>query len=220
MLLVSARPPLGDAQSWTVTTTGKEVVRRHLTLRRSNFAFTTASCRHSFKVHSKADSKDELSGAEEVSKTFISAPAYRLDLVPGHCKGKCSHDKIVFERMQVDVEVSGKNTKADTIASREEEPIWVRRERERELQKNEPSDLPFGVYLLSSAIVAIAAVGSIFEYANNNPVFNVVYPDSPLYVPILAIFALTGLPTSGYLFYKAVSAANKEAERMDKLDGY
>lgn len=112
-------------------------------------------------------------------------------------------------------------TDAKDSTSREvEEPIWVRRERERELLKKEPGDLPFGVYLLSSAIVAIAAVGSIFEYANKNPVFNIIYPDSPLYVPILAVFALTGLPSSGYLFYKAVSAANKEAERMDKLDGY
>jgi len=103
---------------------------------------------------------------------------------------------------------------------REEEPIWVRRERERELMKKEGSDLPFAVYLVASAVVAIAAVGSIFEYANSKPIFDTVYPDSPLYVPILGLFALTGLPTSGFLFYKAVSSANKEAERMDKLDGY
>ena len=96
----------------------------------------------------------------------------------------------------------------------------MRRERERELMKKEGSDLPFGVYLLASAIVAIAAVGSIFEYANKNPIFDVVDPDSPLYVPILALFSVTGLPSSAYLFYRAVTAANKEAERMDKLDGY
>ena len=86
--------------------------------------------------------------------------------------------------------------------------------------KAEGSDLPFAVYLLSSAIVAIAAVGSVFEYVNKNPIFDVIEADSPFYAPILAIFAFTGLPTSGYLFYRAVQAANKEAERMDKLDGY
>jgi hypothetical protein len=109
---------------------------------------------------------------------------------------------------------------SNTTQQKEEEPIWVRRERERELQKQQGSDLPFGVYLLASAIVAIAAVGSIFEFVNKNPIFDVIEADSPLYTPILGIFALTGLPTSGYLFYKAVSTANKEAERMDKLDGY
>lgn len=102
----------------------------------------------------------------------------------------------------------------------EEEPIWVRRERERELQEKEGKDLPFGVYLIGSALVAIAAVGSVFEYANKNPIFDVIYPDSALYTPILGLFALTGLPSAGFLFYKAVTAANKEAERMDKLDGY
>ena len=103
----------------------------------------------------------------------------------------------------------------------DEEPIWVRRERERELMKKEGGgDLPFAVYLLGSAIVAIAAVGSIFEYTSQNPIFDIIEADSPLYAPILGLFALTGLPTSGYLFYRAVSSANKEAERMDKLDGY
>ena len=96
----------------------------------------------------------------------------------------------------------------------------MRRERERAMAKQGGGDLPFGVYLLTSAIVAIAAVGSIFEYTSKNPIFDVIEADSPLYAPILGLFALTGLPTSGYLFYKAVSTANKEAERMDKLDGY
>lgn len=104
----------------------------------------------------------------------------------------------------------------------EEEPIWVRRERERQLQKEEGGsfDLPFGAYLLFSSFTAIAAVGSIFEYANQRPVFDVIQPDSPLYTPILGFFAITGLPTSAFLFFKAVQSANKEAERMDKLDGY
>jgi hypothetical protein len=40
----------------------------------------------------------------------------------------------------------------------EEDPPWVRRERERELQAGAPKDLPFGVYLLFSTFVGIAAV--------------------------------------------------------------
>ncbi|KAL4430667.1 hypothetical protein ABPG75_005923 [Micractinium tetrahymenae] len=104
----------------------------------------------------------------------------------------------------------------------EEEPIWVRRERERAAQKEAggSGDLPFGAYLLFSSFVAIAAVGSIFEYINQHAVFDVIQPDSPLYAPVLGFFAVTGLPTAGFLFYKAVRAANAEAERMDKLDGY
>lgn len=113
------------------------------------------------------------------------------------------------------------DTRQEQKVQQDDEPVWVRRERERELMAKEGSkDLPFGVYLLFSAIVAIAAIGSIFEYANKNPIFDVIYPDSPFYAPILGVFAITGVPTAGYLFYKAVSSANAEAERMDKLDGY
>ena len=98
--------------------------------------------------------------------------------------------------------------------------MWVRREREREMMKNEAFDLPFGAYLLFSSFVAIAAVGSIFEWTSKNPIFDIIEADSPLYTPILGFFAVTGLPMSGFLFYKAVASANKAAERMDKLDGY
>ena len=63
-------------------------------------------------------------------------------------------------------------------------------------------------------------IGSVFEYANQHAIFDVIQPDSPLYAPILGFFAVTGLPTAGFLFYKAVQSANREAERMDKLDGY
>lgn len=112
------------------------------------------------------------------------------------------------------------STTPKNVVSEMEEPIWVRRERERELAKQEgKKDLPFGLYLLLSSIVAIAAVGSIFEFANKNPIFDIIYPDSPLYTPILGLFSVTGIPTAGYLFFKAVGAANAEAERMDKLDG-
>jgi hypothetical protein len=38
-----------------------------------------------------------------------------------------------------------------------DEPIWVRREKDKKASESS-NDLPFGVYLLLSAIVAIAAV--------------------------------------------------------------
>eukprot|EP00892_Ulva_mutabilis_P011104 jgi/Ulvmu1/8366/UM042_0072.1 len=62
-------------------------------------------------------------------------------------------------------------------------------------------------------------IGSVFEFFNKNSIFGVVEPSSPLYLPILGVFAVTGLPTAGWLFLKAVTVANQEAERMDKADG-
>lgn len=53
---------------------------------------------------------------------------------------------------------------------------------------------------------------------NKNPIFGVVPPDNFLYTPILGMFAITGLPTAGWLFSKAISAANAAAERMDNVD--
>lgn len=44
-----------------------------------------------------------------------------------------------------------------SLQEQEELPPWARKEKERELAALE-KDLPFGVYLLGSAIVAIAAV--------------------------------------------------------------
>ena len=80
-------------------------------------------------------------------------------------------------------------------------------------------DLPFGLYLLFSSFVAIAAIGSMFEIANRNAIFGVIEPDSPLWLPILGLFAATGLPTAGFLFFKGIQAANAEADRMDRMDG-
>jgi len=99
----------------------------------------------------------------------------------------------------------------------EEEPIWIRRERAAEAA---PKDLPFGIYLILSAIIAIAATGSIFEYSYGNPIFGIIDKSSGLWAPILIWFIVTGFPLSAYLFYKAVSVANEQAENMDKLDGY
>lgn len=62
-------------------------------------------------------------------------------------------------------------------------------------------------------------MGSIFEFVNKNAIFGVLGPDSPLYTPILGLFAVTGLPTAGWLFFQSVTAANRESERMDRVDG-
>lgn len=40
-------------------------------------------------------------------------------------------------------------------------------------------------------------VGSIYEYANRNPIFGLVQPGNPLWAPILGFFAITGLPLAG-----------------------
>lgn len=58
----------------------------------------------------------------------------------------------------------------------------------------------------------------MFEWTAKNPIFGVLPPDNILYTPILGIFAITGLPTAGWLFFKAISAANAEADRMDNID--
>ncbi|XP_040379881.1 uncharacterized protein LOC121054430 [Oryza brachyantha] len=80
--------------------------------------------------------------------------------------------------------------------------------------------VPFYAYLLASAITAIAAIGSIFEYANQRPVFGVLSSDSALYAPLLGFFVFTGIPTSGFLWFKAVQTANREAEEQDRKDGF
>ncbi|GJN14782.1 hypothetical protein PR202_gb01641 [Eleusine coracana subsp. coracana] len=80
--------------------------------------------------------------------------------------------------------------------------------------------VPFYAYLLASAITAIAAIGSIFEYTNQRPVFGIINPDSALYAPLLGFFVFTGIPTSGFLWFKAVQTANREAEEQDRRDGF
>lgn len=99
---------------------------------------------------------------------------------------------------------------------------------------------PFVTYLLSSVIVAIAAVrfsllldpskhslppplcqtGSLFEFSAKNPLFGVVGSDSPFYAPILGLFMVTGFPTSAYLFKLCIDAANAASEDADRQDGF
>jgi hypothetical protein len=51
-------------------------------------------------------------------------------------------------------------------------------------------------------------------------VFGVLQPDNPAWAPVLLFMSISGLPMSGFLFYKGVSGANEAAELQDKLDGY
>ncbi|CAH8308734.1 unnamed protein product [Eruca vesicaria subsp. sativa] len=101
----------------------------------------------------------------------------------------------------------------------DEPPPWAREEG-RSSTSQESFEVPFYVYLLASAITAIAAIGSVFEYSSKNPVFGVLDSDSIFYTPVLGFFAFTGIPTSIFLWLKSVEAANKEAAEQDKRDGY
>ncbi|KAI3502760.1 hypothetical protein L1887_31054 [Cichorium endivia] len=101
----------------------------------------------------------------------------------------------------------------------EEPPPWARNETQQ-TSSSSTIELPFFVYLLASAITAIAAVGSVFEYVNQKPVFGVLNSDSIFYAPVLGFFAFTGVPTAAYLWFKSVEVANKEAEEQDRRDGY
>ncbi|GBF88348.1 hypothetical protein Rsub_01060 [Raphidocelis subcapitata] len=102
----------------------------------------------------------------------------------------------------------------------EDLPPWVRREKERELAAAGKKGLPWPLYLVFSCLVAIASVGSFFEYFDHNAIFGVIQPDSPLWAPVLGLFGITGLPTAGFLFFKGVQAANEAAETQDRIDGY
>ncbi|KAI0522359.1 hypothetical protein KFK09_004738 [Dendrobium nobile] len=101
----------------------------------------------------------------------------------------------------------------------DEPPPWARDEGNG--STSQPAFvIPFYAYLLASVITAIAAIGSIFEYINQRPVFGILGSDSVLYTPLLGFFAFTGIPTSAFLWFRSVQAANKEAEEQDRRDGY
>ncbi|KAL3720687.1 uncharacterized protein LOC104422872 [Eucalyptus grandis] len=101
----------------------------------------------------------------------------------------------------------------------DEPPPWARNEGAQNASQ-QSFEVPFFVYLLASAVTAIAAVGSIFEYVNQRPVFGVLNSDSIFYAPLLGFFAFTGIPTSAFLWFKSVQVANKEAEEQDRRDGF
>ncbi|XP_077211785.1 uncharacterized protein LOC143847017 [Tasmannia lanceolata] len=100
----------------------------------------------------------------------------------------------------------------------DETPPWARDELKD--ASEQAFEIPFYAYLLASAVTAIAAIGSIFEYVNQKPVFGVLNSDSIFYAPLLGFFVFTGIPTSGFLWFKSVQAANKAAEDQDRRDGY
>ncbi|XP_028758436.1 uncharacterized protein LOC114717464 [Neltuma alba] len=128
------------------------------------------------------------------------------------------------------VVVGGTQGSADSSKSEETIPSWAKPDSDEpppwagdEANNNASQQglaIPFHVYLLASAITAIAAIGSIFEYVNQRPVFGVLTSDSVFYAPLLGFFTFTGIPFSGYLWFKSVQAANKEAEEQDRRDGY
>ncbi|KAK4347538.1 hypothetical protein RND71_033877 [Anisodus tanguticus] len=99
----------------------------------------------------------------------------------------------------------------------DEPPPWARDEAQKD---SSTFQVPFVVYLLASAVTAIAAIGSVFEYVNQKPVFGLLGSDSVFYAPVLGFFAFTGIPTSAFLWFKSVQVANKEAEEQDRRDGY
>ncbi|KAL5717427.1 hypothetical protein ACHQM5_010429 [Ranunculus cassubicifolius] len=146
---------------------------------------------------------------------YLSGPSYY-----GPQSRKYPHKSTVVAATEGSAKSSKSDEKIPSWAKPDsaEPPPWARNEGQE--QSQESSDLPFGVYLLASAITAIAAIGSIFEYINEKPVFGLVYPDSVLYAPILGFFAITGIPTAAFLWYKSVQVANKEAEEQDRKDGY
>ncbi|KAK8542326.1 hypothetical protein V6N12_014927 [Hibiscus sabdariffa] len=102
----------------------------------------------------------------------------------------------------------------------DEPPPWAQDEGGKGSTEQQSFEVPFFVYLLASAITAIAAIGSIFEYINQRPVFGVLNSDSIFYAPLLGFFAFTGIPTSAFLWFKSVQVANKEAEEQDRRDGF
>uniref|UniRef100_A0A1D1Y4W4 Dimethylaniline monooxygenase [N-oxide-forming] 1 n=1 Tax=Anthurium amnicola TaxID=1678845 RepID=A0A1D1Y4W4_9ARAE len=100
-----------------------------------------------------------------------------------------------------------------------EPPPWARDEGNNRTSQ-QSFEVPFYVYLLASAVTAIAAIGSIFEYVNERPVFGLLKSDSVFYTPLLGFFVFTGIPMSAFLWFKSVQAANKASEEQDRRDGF
>lgn len=101
----------------------------------------------------------------------------------------------------------------------DEPPPWAQDEG-NDSTSQQTMEIPFYVYLLASSVTAIAAIGSIFEYVNQRPVFGVLSSDSIFYAPLLGFFVFTGIPTSAFLWFKSVQAANKASEEQDRRDGF
>uniref|UniRef100_A0A6N2MPN1 Uncharacterized protein n=1 Tax=Salix viminalis TaxID=40686 RepID=A0A6N2MPN1_SALVM len=78
----------------------------------------------------------------------------------------------------------------------DEPPPWAKGEG-KENSPKQNFEVPFSVYLPASAITAIAATAFFTLHCSG-------------------FFAFTGIPTSAFLWFKSVQAANKEAEEQDK----
>ncbi|KAE8706456.1 polyglutamine-binding protein 1-like isoform X1 [Hibiscus syriacus] len=129
---------------------------------------------------------------------------------------------VVFNATEGSAE-SGKSEESKPSWARpdsDEPPPWAQDEGGKGSAAQQGLEVPFFVYLLASAITAIAAIGSIFEYINQRPVFGVLNSNSVFYAPLLGFFAFTGIPTSAFLWFKSIQVANKEAEEQDRRDGF
>ncbi|KAK9167795.1 hypothetical protein Scep_002986 [Stephania cephalantha] len=166
----------------------------------------------------------------------VRSQSYYRDIRPetnGHCLTSWLSGGFIRQKSQPkQLQIMPWMSKSSASSSKSEEtiPSWARpdsdeappwaREDAKETSPQQTIEVPFYAYLLASTITAIAAIGSIFEFINQKPVFGLLYPDSIFYVPLLGFFVLTGIPTSAFLWFKSVEVANREAEEQDRKDGY
>ncbi|KAL5135075.1 hypothetical protein HKD37_03G008070 [Glycine soja] len=164
-----------------------------------------------------------LSCAGAVQNQHVSHPTTFLGVPKNNQrKRKTPHRLVVVAVTQGSAESNKSDEKIPSWAKpdSDEPPPWARDEPNNNSSQQEGFEIPFYAYLFASAITAIAAIGSIFEYVNQKPVFGVLSSDSVFYAPLLGFFVFTGIPSSAFLWFKSVQAANKEAEEQDKRDGY
>lgn len=161
------------------------------------------------------------------STTFLGIPLCQSMFLT---KKKPPHGFLVVAVTKGSTESSKSDEKIPSWAKpdSEEPPPWAQNEAQNKTASSSEQgfEIPFYVYLLASAITAIAAVtnffsfcslsfhvsciinylmgnlnlvlqiGSIFEYVNQKPVFGVLSSDSIFYAPLLGFFAISGVPTS------------------------
>ncbi|MEW5304177.1 MAG: hypothetical protein WDW36_006808 [Sanguina aurantia] len=149
--------------------------------------------------------------------------SFEFGIGPNSDQGLFDQYQIAGERQPPHQAYDADLTSKLELKDSEKLPPWARNEKERELAMNAAKSdfpIPFGLSLLLSAFVAIAAVGAVFVWVDKDPIFGVLYPDNFLWAPILGFLAFTGLPSAGFLFYKGVTGFNEASDLQDKLDGY
>ncbi|KAE9466316.1 hypothetical protein C3L33_01785, partial [Rhododendron williamsianum] len=143
--------------------------------------------------------------------TSINQNPCRSTLIPRPTATKTPHNRskkksrkftvlAVTEGSRKSKKEEGKEKAEESVPSwanpdSDEPPPWARAE-SGSSGSQQSFQVPFIVYLLASAITAIAAIGSVFEYVNQKPVFGVLGSDSVFYAPVLGFFAFTGIPTA------------------------